>query len=369
MARHWWQLFITFVFVTLLLLFQLSFHTNRINALIEKLYSSKPMVDPQSDVRILIVGLVASLDEMNHNVSESLAQLCSQYTKVEIFIVHGDADYDDTFSKELRHLWEKAGCHVSLVSQETLWPASSQQEFDFMNRFQRLALLRSLQRLSIVQRSESKIDVVMNLDLDITHFPPLDSLVQAIHNASTVKNSIACANGYETWHTPWGKTRLYYDTLAAIDANGTWWYRAYAANLWQIITFGQARLFARLLRSPETFKMQSCFGGLAIYDYDTWSTKECDYANRKAKEWNLSTDYMLPGEDACEHVVFQQCLRHFLPQLEVGIQPTLLVGRDAALFSTQEAKVGLVKILGVIALVVCASVEAWKRRPTHWHSD
>jgi hypothetical protein len=194
----------------------------------------------------------------------------------------------------------------------------------------------------------------------VTDLPPRDSLIHAIQH---VKNnrSIVCANGYETWYLPWGKARLYYDTLAAVEADGTWWYRTYAANLWEIITFGQARLFQKLLQSQSTHKMQSCFGGLAIYDYKTWSTTECDYTTRESDEWQLSTEYTLPSGDVCEHVIFQQCLRHVQPRLDVAIQPNLVIGRDAALFSTREAKVGLAKILVLVAIVSYGCVQARRR--------
>lgn len=345
-------------------------------SLVEKLHTtSKPLsgVLTNNNTRILIMGLLFSLEEMNRDVTQSLAKVCSLYKEAETFIVYGNGA-DNRTSIKLQ--WENAGCRVTLLAQEELMRrhhVNANDDFRSMNRFQRLALLRSLQRKEVLERQEeSNLEVVINLDLDITLFSSLDSLVQAIQLAADESRShtIVCANGYETWYMPWGKTRLYYDTLAAIDANGTWWYRAYAANLWQIVTFGQAQLFRKLLSHSSLYKMQSCFGGLAVYDFDTWSTRTCDYIDTTANdEWKLSPDYKLPSGDACEHAVFQQCLGHALPYLSVGIQPNLLVGRDAALFSTQEAKTGLVKVSGLLLITIYGVTLVWRRRAFHRHHD
>lgn len=349
-------------FMAFMLLFRLYTSTVRVNALVESLQTSNELNVPQSDLRILIVGLVFSLNEINERVTESLVKLCATYNEPEIHIVHHDKSAGaNSYQQRL----EQAGCRVSLMLQDDLLPSTT-LFVSSMNRFQRLALLRSLQRQEILQRSNSHFDAVINLDFDVTDFPSLGSLVHATRHAAN--NTIVCANGYETWYLPWGKARLYYDTLAAIDVDGKWWYHAYAANLWQILTFGQARLFYTLLQSPATFEMQSCFGGLAVYDYSTWSTQECDYTTRSSNKWELSTEYTLPSGDACEHVVFQQCLRHALPHLEVGIQPTLLIGRDAALFSTKEAKMGLFKIVAVLAVLSFVCMHAKRRRKLHKHN-
>ena len=346
--------------VTLMLVFQLYTSTRRTNTIVETMYASKTHTFAERDLRILIVGLIYSLQEITEEVAASLAKLCSLYEKVEIHIVHGESSKENV---SFRQRLEQSGCRVGLVPQEDLLRSITTEDFQSMNRFEKLALLRTRQRQEILNSSENlNFDAVINLDLDVTDFSPLDSLMQAVHYASDKNRStIVCASGYETWYTPWGKARLYYDTLAAIDADGTWWYNAYAANLGQILTFGQARLLDRLLQSHSTFAMQSCFGGLAVYDYATWSIQECDYTTRIMNEWQLSSDYTLPSGDACEHVVFQQCLRNALLHLEVGIQPNLLIGRDAALFSTREAKVGLFKITSFLVIVCFGCRKAWRR--------
>ena len=156
--------------------------------------------------------------------------------------------------------------------------------------------------------------------------------------------------------------------------------------------------------------MQSCFGGLAIYDWGTWAFPECDYdANKitlvthqdddlKEEEdnhndpngkWQLSPKYTLTGTkggDTCEHVVFQQCLRAasqavrrkqesgdkpsppqqlLLPRLEVGIMSDFVVEREASLLSTRAAqqKTFLI-VVGVLGTLVglCRLCTSWWKR-------
>jgi hypothetical protein len=85
---------------------------------------------------------------------------------------------------------------------------------------------------------------------------------------------------------------LYYDTLAAIDHQGDWYYPSYSCNVLYIISLAQWTLFQTNTILPivswnndheekswtqapmsiaksTLWPMQSCFGGLAIYDWNT----------------------------------------------------------------------------------------------------
>ena len=220
--------------------------------------------------------------------------------------------------------------------------------------------------------------------------------------------SIVCANGFEIWKVPFlsslrlQQPHLYYDTLAAIDHQGDWYYPSYSCNVLYIISLAQWTLFQQILFFPSCrgttstkknidpapistatstlWPMQSCFGGLAIYDWDTWAFPDCDYdasqitllstqagnddaSSRNANGiWQLSPKYTLTGTeggDTCEHVVFQQCLRaasqtvernrvrgehdpnqrhQLLPRLEVGIMSDFVVEREASLLATRAAQ-------------------------------
>ena len=314
-----------------------------------------------------------------------------------------------------------------------------------MSRFQRLAKLRSLQRSWILSRRQEETqqpidyDVVLNIDFDVMTLPKpsiVNEAIAHVYHAAEIgttaqstdrqerHGSIVCANGFEVWKVPilsslrLQRPHLYYDTLAAIDHQGDWYYPSYSCNVLYIISLAQWTLFQKILFFPSCrgstkrfmdktpistatstlWPMQSCFGGLAIYDWDTWSFPECDYdasqitlpvatrhdndvkkednRNDPNEKWQLSPKYTLTGTqggDTCEHVVFQQCLRaasqaavhkrefggrpslpqqqqQLLPRLEVGIMSDFVVEREASLLSTRAAqqKTFLI-VMGVLA--------------------
>jgi hypothetical protein len=455
--------------------------------------SEQQLYDAASSIqsrRVLIAGLVGSLQEVfqhtmaddnnnGNNVVDSIIHLCSSVNidkggEVEINILYKDdhnADFETGsphhFQTKLRELWEMAGCTVTLLSEHDALLQSSNNRttslpgiMESMSRFQRLAKLRSLQRTWILSRQQEatqkqiEYDVVVNIDFDVMTLPKPSIVNEAIahvyHAAETDTSvqgtdpqerhgSIVCANGFEVWKVPFlsslrlQQPHLYYDTLAAIDHQGDWYYPSYSCNVLYIISLAQWTLFQKILFFPSCrgskklfmdkapistatstlWPMQSCFGGLAIYDWGTWAFPECDYdasqitlvtrhdedVKKEEEEdkhkdsngkWQLSPKYTLTGTkggDTCEHVVFQQCLRaasqavrrklefggkpsppqqqQLLPRLEVGIMSDFVVEREASLLSTRAAqqKTFLI-VMGVLATLVglcrlCTS--RWKR--------
>ena len=114
-----------------------------------------------------------------------------------------------------------------------------------------------------------------------------------------------------------------------------------------------------------------------MYDFETWATPDCDYdqsriryvppyagddenhtferPSRKLRSapahsmdiqlhrerWTLDPKFTLSSGDACEHVVFQKCLydlNHAKSQriLKIGIQPNLVIQREAAILGRTE---------------------------------
>lgn len=357
--------------------------------------------------RVLLVGLIASMKDLyeNHSVLESMERLCFAYESdqyggsVELQILYQE---DEKINSQptvsiLREKLTSAGCIANFLREDSILRPEhlqdSERRLRAVSRYRKLARLRSLQRRYILSRhsSEGNFDAVLNVDLDIVQFPPIHALLEAIGRAADATEkgtgSIVCANGHETWTVGSSliQRELYYDTFAAIDISGEWYYSKYAANLWQIITFGQTNLFRDILQQhPAMWPMQTCFGGLAIYDFPSWSNDDCDYDQRNVKlkadetashgtrmlngkgppvferqvrphfekrAWKLPPLYTIdhtPNGDVCEHVVFQQCLLHSAlarnkPAPQVGIQPNLLIGREAAILTKSEDKVNLLK--------------------------
>ena len=355
--------------------------------------------------RIMLVGLLNSLQDLHPLVLQQVGKWCSLYATgkqsserssfIDIHILYGKEEGVKNATAISSVESVLAQCRqVTILHQNTLFEQQKQKQpwkgrenyslhdFSKMNRYQRLAMLRSLQRASILgdleqqhQSSYQKYEVVVNIDWDILELPPLSALVQAADTVAatvdkkTAHTAVVCSNGYEEWSFPAGITLLlYYDTFASVDQSGTWYYHEYVQKWWNTVTLQQAVLFRKILHRTDGFwPMQTCFGGLAVYDFVTWANTLCDYDQARIKlqvqslnsvekndgesghrgntttlpsQWTLSKRYTIDhtlNGDSCEHVVFQQCLRQAAaasagsPSLHqmIGIQPNLWIGRQA----------------------------------------
>ncbi len=297
-----------------------------------------------------------------------------------------------------------------------------------MSRYERLAMLRSQQRRRVIDRLGSegtagdddrpRYDVVANIDFDLLSLPILDEFVSAAEAVASVeargKNDadvdqqsrsdhsslVVCANGYETWFNPEHGPKLYYDTLPAIDNQGNWYYQTYSRNPFRVATFGQGRLYesikaytgdtsTTLRKEHPLWPMQACFGGVAMYGWDAFSSSHCDYVRSEIslppqnadeesqqQQWQFPKRYTFSGTadgDACEHAVFQLCLAEEYRQrrilhnsdssLVVGIQPGLIVSREANLMSTDDAMTALRRGIALgLGLVLIGAKVAYDRR-------
>ena len=297
-----------------------------------------------------------------------------------------------------------------------------------MSRYERLAMLRSQQRRRVIDRLGSeeaagdddrpRYDVVANIDFDLLSLPILDEFMSAAEAVASVeargKNDadvdqqsrshhsslVVCANGYETWFNPEHGPKLYYDTLPAIDDQGNWYYQTYSRNPFRVATFGQGRLYESIkaytgdtsttLRNHPLWPMQACFGGVAMYGWDAFSSSHCDYVRseislpsqhadeepQQQQQWQFPKRYTFSGTadgDACEHAVFQLCLAEEYQQrrilhnddssLAVGIQPGLIVSREANLMSTDDAMTALRRGIALgLGLVLIGAKIAYDRR-------
>ncbi|CAB9497822.1 expressed unknown protein [Seminavis robusta] len=374
--------------------------------------------------RVLLVGLIKSVRELYEtSVVDSISKICFRYqsrasetmdegfVELQVLYQQEGTDNPNSIIGPLTERLQSAGCRTNFIREDRILTKSDMDHIersasDTMSRYRKLARLRSVQRSHILsEHSVHDYDVVVNADLDIVQFPPLDAMMEAIDRASEATKqgvgSVVCANGHETWTVGSSliQRRLYYDTFAAIDIDGDWYYTKYAADLWQIITFGQTRLFRNILEQhPSLWQMQTCFGGLALYDYPSWANNDCDYDQDKIAlratgdddalaistrqirgvpafeqkiehfqdgvkaqiPWKLPSRYTInhtPNGDVCEHVVFQQCLQASArsraePLPHVGIQPNLLIGREAAILSKWEDKVNFCRKVLLVLLVL-----------------
>mmetsp|Transcript_25590 Transcript_25590/g.55975 ORF Transcript_25590/g.55975 Transcript_25590/m.55975 type:complete len:542 (-) Transcript_25590:123-1748(-) len=383
-----------------------------------------------------------------------------------IWITYANVDDGPSSAKMeiIRKLLKHSGCTDVVLEEEPALPPTTNDSVVRISRYERLARLRSNQRQRVMQRYDNQdgatalvassgafssaamslhaYNVVANIDFDLLSLPDVDEFVAAVeavasseqqdndinshHDSLSLSSLIVCANGYETWLNPKYGPRLYYDTLPAIDAKGRWYYQAYSRDWFQVVTFGQRRLHNAIrsyssigdgtskINYHRLWPMKSCFGGVAMYGWEAFSSLRCDYVRNRislpaaaaaapsqglsedlddddemTSTWQFPEQYTLTGMphgDACEHAVFQLCLEEEYRQrrkkdrggkspsadgLVVGIHQGLIVSREASILSTEEAVSGSIKVASLLALVLLGSVKFarhnWKRSKNGFH--
>ena len=227
------------------------------------------------------------------------------------------------------------------------------------------------------------------------------------HSNSHHSSLVVCANGHETWFNPEYGPQLYYDTLPSIDDKGNWYYQTYSRNPFRVATFAQGRLFKSIksytgetitVSNHPLWPMRACFGGVAMYGWHAFSSSQCDYIRsgislplrhdgndlsppppqqQQQQLWQFPKKYTFTGTadgDACEHAVFQLCLAEEYRRrgrrdttdssFMVGIQPGLIVSREANLMSTDDAMTALRRgiVLGLGLFLIGAKMAYYRRK-------
>ena len=168
-------------------------------------------------------------------------------------------------------------------------------------------------------------DYWMVVDLDVRGFDTF-ALANELYNAKQFKAEKneqfvgMCANGVH--HSGW-----YYDSFATVLPDGDWFWtrnRVFRSNMLQQQRFTPA---------------VSCFGGLAVYNYQNIVKSKCKYElfdeNIEAKWTNVVDMKKLADmyneetgtRAVCEHVPFHACLLDSSKQ-----NSTLVVARDAMVY-------------------------------------
>jgi hypothetical protein len=357
--------------------------------------------------RVLVLGMAESLSALlqNANVIGSIAGLCWVYEGrgiVDVQVLYKRKKVkepllsDEENASILKSRLENGGCHLTLEPEDVVWQNWKDVEerkkaidnVEHLSRYKRLAKLRSLHRRRILDKLSSKYNVVVNVDLDVVEMPPVIAMLRSIDRMVADDESgagnVVCANGFETWAIGTFRRQMFYDTLAAVDANGNWAFPTMTNSFSGVIKFAQNTFLRDILRQGrELWPMQSCFGGVAMYDYQTWGNTECDYdpdriqyipphvnpvyesqtlraslahsesadGQRRGERWSLDPKFTLGNGDTCEHVVFQQCLydqsgSRGQRSLKIGIQPDLVIQREALILGRVDDVTRLLDFLG-----------------------
>lgn len=283
----------------------------------------------------LLTTIVKSLDEVTIPVWRGLQETCmSRPTIVSILYARGSP------SIVREHMLEEYCSDLIMFHQ---WEVEGSEGWDRdrerfkESRIDRLGYLRSWQKDRLGEREEmiKSLDAVAVIDLDLLSLPTDSALSTAITTVNDpTKEDVVCANGYEKWLF----TRHYYDTFALVFEDGTW--------AWPLLTSIKSILFLlqhdfhkKITSSAGNFAVQSCFGGLTVYNPTAFFHPTCNYRlTSTSPDPELTSTiarYSNDNGEACEHVILHMCLRHEsrdeggTPSLKVGIQPDMMLARDA----------------------------------------
>jgi hypothetical protein len=194
-----------------------------------------------------------------------------------------------------------------------------------------------------------KHSVIAMLDLDMFGYPPLPQIidvsekyiipsVSATTQSSETKLNAICANGLQ--RSRFGETRphrSYYDTFSTVLLPNTWLHRESKRAIPRGGLHGENVTLSKMSQremlnwflsegsrnnkgSYEPVPVRSCFGGLTLYQADTWLHSTCRY-----DLYNEDYDAYRGKQEqqTCEHIVFHECLRQH-DDFKIAVQPDML---------------------------------------------
>jgi hypothetical protein len=172
------------------------------------------------------------------------------------------------------------------------------------SRYHRLSLLRNRCLMQAMKRTYTDYLIVIDVDDDVDdEAGDLDGIAHSYglrNQKGKYDWEVTCANS--VLHQPPGVTASLYINVSepVPDIARRWVFRdslAFRDSNFNLNTF---RFHERRIHTPydEPYYVQSCFGGLAIYDL-----------SRKTTGWHACS-YEAFRDDDCEHVSFHKCLRN-----------------------------------------------------------
>ena len=287
---------------------------------------------------LCVMSTVLSLDEVDGRVWDSFEDWCES-ANTEIFIVFKSGRVPD---ERLRNC-----VSVHLRKQPQDLPK---------NRIERIAALRNIVKQIPVAEGKrlSKFDAVVVIDMDVETLPSWEEMANALTYMDKEKEGldIVCCNGYETYL---GMDQVYDLYPFVFKENSRWLFAE--LDFFAYLTFLQPLLFEEINGFQGVFPLRSCFGGLALYNPELYLSSQCNYDTLP----NPLQHYAGPDGHVCEHLVLHECMRHYHPDMLVGILPNLPVKRTCAW--TEALVPPLYFVLVVIALTLCRYLQVARRWP------
>jgi Cryptococcal mannosyltransferase 1 len=270
------------------------------------------MASSRAEVCILCRDAVSLLP----NLTRRMRTLAASFKSTHVSVIENDSK-DDTVEKIRRWAeFEKEdgtlGLHIDVEHHNLMLerPPILNAGYDDAeyaaqraSRYHRLSLLRNRCLMQAMKRTYTDYLIVIDVDDDVDDGAgDLDGIAHSygLRNQNGKYDwEVTCANS--VLHQPPGVTASLYRNVSepVPDIARRWVFRdslAFRDSNFNLNTF---RFHERRIHTPydEPYYVQSCFGGLAIYDL-----------SRKTTDWHACS-YEAFRDDDCEHVSFHNCLR------------------------------------------------------------
>mmetsp|Transcript_5721 Transcript_5721/g.8780 ORF Transcript_5721/g.8780 Transcript_5721/m.8780 type:complete len:298 (+) Transcript_5721:202-1095(+) len=275
-----------------------------------------------NSVEIAVLGIVRSFHDIKIPVYKGLKDWCTHFN-TSLYVVTGESGNsihnqllpcgNQTFMLNENHLAEQR----EIKDKKLASFFSSRQ-----NRVNRIAMIRDNLR-SYFRSLQNTPDAIIVVDLDLLKIPSSASLSHAVHRILAGNSGVICANGIERFM---GIFHIEYDVFAMGISVDPWKQRRLYKDIMATIPY--------LYRTP----LESCFGGLAVYDPKLYLEKSCNYYSAERVD------------DKCEHQSLHECLREQYPTFDIGILGTLKTYRefDATILNAVLFLLGILLLLGVL---------------------
>lgn len=240
---------------------------------------------------IVIAALARDCESSLKNNIPLIERLRRQFVWSEVVVVENDS-VDGT--KGLLDEWKTNFKGVTIISNDfgtKTIPDRKDVQVDpwtSYGRIEKMARYRNLY-LDHISRIVHPIDLVVIIDIDVIDIS-LEGLVDIIDSFDD-KTGAIFSNGVSVKQTPFGLSKIYYDTFAV------WEYPL--ADQFSHTPASQAKTFKSINRNAKKtpfYKVISAFGGVGIYNYQ--AIRDLRY---KAVPNPLN-----PLEAICEHIPFNE---------------------------------------------------------------
>ena len=303
---------------------------------------------------IIFAGMIKNATAMNANVLTFISELNCEYG-IQLYIL---VKYDQLPVSQIQK--SKKNCAQVVVEYENqiiiLREVSNDKN---MNRIDKLSKLRDYQRSRLKQMFEGRSTssshtnedgIIILADLDIQGFPDSAHVIDQIHKIQqpNYKHSIVCTNGIiKHWSTESQENyEWYYDTFATVFLPNFSLLKKKNRLIQSKSNneggrnrpnqFSQYLIYKYILSRGEesptgNFSVKSCFGGMSLYKTKAFFTPQCQYEldrdvlSSQANDISSIMRYASKHEKRpCEHVVFHDCLKQNVPEIDIAINPKLL---------------------------------------------